>query len=72
MFVEKGIASGKRPDLTGGDLVRSHGGWANVKTMRKAKIYQPADERILGDGEFVKDVLETAEEILKRKYALRA
>ena len=70
VFVEKGLASGKRPDLTGGGLLRSHGGWANVKTMRKAKVHQPADERILGDGEFVQGVLETAEEILKRKYPL--
>jgi len=72
VFMEKGIVLGKRADLIGGGLVRSHGGWANVKAMRKAKIYQQADERILGDGEFVQRVLETAKEKMERKYALLA
>ena len=35
-FVEKGIAIGKRPDLTGGGLIRSMGGWSIVKAMRAA------------------------------------
>jgi REP element-mobilizing transposase RayT len=72
VFVEKGVALGKRADLIGGGLIRSNGGWANVKAMRKAKVYQKADERILGDGEFVQGVLETAKEKMERKYALRA
>jgi hypothetical protein len=52
-FVLKGIDQGRRDDLTGGGLVRSVGGWKNVKAMRKAKIWQKSDERILGDGDFV-------------------
>ena len=48
-FVEKGIGQGKGPELTGGGLVRSAGGWAALKTLRKAKIYIKGDERILGD-----------------------
>ena len=72
VFVEKGVALGKRADLIGGGLIRSNGGWANVKAMRKAKVYQKADERILGDGEFVQGVLETAKEKMERKYALLA
>ena len=71
-FVEKGIALGKRDDLIGGGLIRSHGGWANVKAMRRAKIYEKADERILGDGDFVQKVLEKAEEKMNRRYALQA
>ena len=43
-----------------------------MKAMRKAKVYQKADERILGDGEFVQGVLETAKEKMERKYALLA
>jgi len=39
--------------LIGGGLIRSQGGWANVKAMRRAKIFEKADERILGDGDFV-------------------
>jgi putative transposase len=38
-FVEKGIALGKRPDLVGGGLVRSAGGWLAVKELRKAEAY---------------------------------
>ena len=71
-FVEKGIVIGKREDLIGGGLIRSHGGWANVKAMRRAKIFEKADERILGDGDFVKNVLVAAEEKMKRRYAIQA
>ncbi len=52
-FVEKGISMGRRKDLTGGGLIRSMGGWAVVKSMRKAKMFEKSDERILGDGNFV-------------------
>jgi REP element-mobilizing transposase RayT len=71
-YVEKGIGLGKRADLMGGGLIRSHGGWANVKAMRHAKIYQKADERLLGDGDFVQQVLDNAKEEMARKYALQA
>jgi putative transposase len=64
-FVEKGIEIGIREDLIGGGLIRSHGGWANVKAMRRAKIFEKADERILGDGGFVKNVITAAEEKMK-------
>jgi hypothetical protein len=37
----------------GGGLTRSMGGWAAVKSMRKANIFEKSDERILGDGDFV-------------------
>ncbi len=33
-YVEKGIALGKRPELVGGGLIRSLGGWDEVKKMR--------------------------------------
>ena len=72
LFVQKGIGQGQRQDLIGGGLVRSSGGWASVKAMRRTKIYQKADERILGDGDFVKEVLADAQEQLERKYALAA
>ncbi len=44
----KGISEGRRDDLTGGGLIRSHGGWAAVKHMRRAKMFEKSDERILG------------------------
>jgi putative transposase len=71
-FVQKGIAQGKRDDLVGGGLVRSAGGWAAVKALRKAKEYQKGDERILGDGEFVRSVIKQAKENFERKYCLKA
>ena len=72
VFMEMGIALGNRVDLIGGGLILSHGGWSNVKAMSQAKIYQKADERILGDGEFVQQALDTAKEEMARKYALQA
>jgi REP element-mobilizing transposase RayT len=71
-FVQKGIADGKRDDLVGGGLIRSAGGWAAVKMLRKANAFQKGDERILGDGEFVDNVIFEAKEAYERKYRLRA
>jgi len=71
-FVEKGIAQGRRMDLTGGGLLRSSGGWEGVKLLREEKVYQKNDERILGDGDFVGRVLASAEEAMEKRYALRS
>ena len=71
-FVKKGIVKGKRPDLIGGGLIRSAGGWSAIKAQRIAKIYQKGDERILGDGDFVEQILNAANEEMKRKYSLKA
>ena len=71
-FVEKGIALGRRKDLTGGGLIRSSGGWTAVRALRQADIFQKSDERILGDGDFVEAVLSQARERMVRKYALMA
>lgn len=70
-FVQKGVALGKRTDLTGGGLVRSAGGWAAVKALRKSGEYQKGDERILGDGDFVEKVLAQATEQMERKYRIQ-
>jgi putative transposase len=71
-FIEKGIAHGRRPDLTGGGLIRSAGGWSALKTLRKAKVYVKGDERVLGDSDFVLQTLQQAEEKFERKYKIRA
>lgn len=71
-FVEKGISQGRRPDLIGGGLIRSAGGWNQIEELRKAKAYMKGDERILGDGDFVERVLQEADAILSRRYALKA
>jgi len=71
-FVHKGIEQGRRSELAGGGLLRSHGGWTGVKLLRETGSYQKGDERILGDGQFVEAVLNGAEERLKEKYSLKA
>jgi hypothetical protein len=69
-FVKKGIKQGKRPDLTGGGLLRSIGGWTALKALRKDSVWEKGDERVLGDGDFVEAVLKAADEQLERKYQL--
>lgn len=71
-FVEKGVFLGKRPDLVGGGLLRSSGGWSGLRDFRKAGIRVKGDERILGDSDFVENVLKTAGEALEEKYDLKA
>jgi hypothetical protein len=51
-FVVKGITEGRRPDLTGGGLLRSIGGWTALKGVHNAGIRVKGDERILGDSDF--------------------
>jgi REP element-mobilizing transposase RayT len=71
-FVKKGISQGKRPDLTGGGLLRSSGGWTGLKESRKAGIRLKGDERILGNSDFVDDVLKASEESFEQRYKLKS
>jgi len=70
--VSQGIEMGKRPDLVGGGLIRSLGGWSEVKNLRKGDIRLKGDERILGDTDYVIDALKETRERFERKYELRA
>jgi REP-associated tyrosine transposase len=72
IFVQKGIQDGKRPELTGGGLIRSSGGWSVIKSLRRANIHFKSDERVLSDSDFVERVLKTADEFLERKYQLKS
>ena len=56
-FVAQGIALGKRPELVGGGLIRSMGGWFEVLALRRSGNKERSDQRILGDGAFVSQVL---------------
>jgi putative transposase len=70
-YVEKGIPLGRRPELVGGGLIRSLGGWDEVKKMRlKGQERIKSDQRILGESDFVSDVLRESEEQFSRKYRL--
>lgn len=64
-FLEEEVGKGRQPELTGGGLVRSMGGWSAVQGMRFRKEKQLNDERILGDGAFVSRILEEAEDSVK-------
>jgi hypothetical protein len=70
-FVEKGVKKGRRPDLTGGGLIRSAGGWSALKAYRQQKIHVKGDERILGDSDFVDSVLEEQNERLEQRYRIQ-
>ena len=71
-FVEEGISLGKRPELTGGGLIRSMGGWCTVKATRRVREHVKGDERILGDSDFVESVLLEQNERLERRYAIQS
>jgi hypothetical protein len=71
-YLAKGVEQGRRPDLVGGGLIRSAGGWSVVKAMRRAQLRMKGDERILGDGEFAQSVLDAAKEQYEDRYLLKA
>jgi hypothetical protein len=71
-FVAKGVSMGRRPDLVGGGLLRSIGGWSKLKDLRDSGIRIKGDERILGSSDFVERVLKQANEELEQKYRLQA
>ena len=71
-FVEQGVKQGHRPELVGGGLIRSVGGWAALRDIRDEAVRVKGDERILGDSDFVEAVLKEADEQLERRYRLKA
>ncbi len=71
-FLAKGVSQGRRPDLVGGGLVRSMGGWTTLKGLRKSGTRIKGDERILGSSDFVEKVLKAANEDLEEKAQLGA
>lgn len=60
-FVAAGIPLGKRPELRGGGLIRSLGGWSVVAELRRGREHYLGDERILGSSAFVEDLQEEME-----------
>jgi len=68
-YVREGIEKGRRPELVGGGLIRSMGGWSEVLSLRRRGEKTASDERILGSGEFIEQVLSETEE--KAKETLR-
>ncbi len=71
-FMFEGLTMGKQPELTGGGLIRSLGGWSQVLSQRRKRQREEADERILGSGDFVNAVLKEAEDRQIRQIKLRS
>ena len=72
-YVKEGYGQGRRPELTGGGLIRSLGGWAETKKLRlKGQNRLKGDERILGDSDFVTSILAEANERFDRCYELKS
>jgi hypothetical protein len=63
-FVEEGKDQGKRPELVGGV---SRGSWSQVLSLRDNKNRGKHDDRILGGGDFVRDILREADKKLRRQ-----
>lgn len=71
-YVDAGTNQGRRPDLVGGEFVRSIGGWAELKKRRKEGFdRKKSDARILGNDDFVTAVLAEAREKRSRQYAIK-
>jgi len=71
-YVEDGLEQGRRKEFTGGGLIRSLGGWAEVsKYGLKAQGHIKSDERILGESDFVDYILSQASEKFERNYELK-
>ncbi len=71
-FIIKGIPEGRRPDLVGGGLIRSAGGWHNLLELRRMGERCCGDERILGDSDFIERVLaKTKDRFTKKETNLR-
>jgi len=69
-FVERGVGQGKRPELVGGGLIRSMGGWFEVLALRRMGNKEASDQRILGDGDFVGQLLEEMDDIGRENLRL--
>ena len=58
--------------MVGGGLIRSLGGWTAAKALRGAKDRIKGDERSLGDGDFVQEVLESCRQQFERRCQYKA
>ena len=66
-FMRKGKDQGQRPELVGGGLLRSLGGWSQVLSPQAASERMEHDARILGGGDFVAGILKEADQKLRRQ-----
>jgi putative transposase len=70
-FVREGMDQGHDPQFSGGGLVRSLGGWSHVLSLRRKGQKQETDERVLGSGDFVHQVIKDVEDKSLRQMKLK-
>jgi REP element-mobilizing transposase RayT len=70
-FLAAGKEQGPRPELVGGGLVRSLGGWSRVLSLRRQGESEIHDDRILGAGGFVQAILEEVDQKMARQIRAR-
>jgi len=66
------FGKGRCPELTGGGLVRSSGGWKALKEACREGVRVSGDERLLGSSEFVESTLKQAGEEYERRMKLQS
>src|SRR5574341_911823 len=71
-FVAAGLPQGRRPELQGGGLLRSLGGWQAVQALRRGREAYAADERVLGGPEFVEALRAEAQRTEPQRARLQA
>ena len=60
-YLSEGVAQGRRPELVGGGLIRSLGGWSEVPGRYRLGGRPLSDARILGVDDFVERILKDAD-----------
>jgi REP element-mobilizing transposase RayT len=65
-FMKEGKNQGRRPELVGGGLIRSLGGWSQVLPAMSSLEKMEHDDRILGGGDFVAEILRESDKNIKR------
>ncbi len=71
-YVAAGVSQGRRPELEGGGLRRSVGGWQAVQALRRGREQFRADERILGSSAFVEHLQQEAAQREQARLHFRA
>ena len=72
-YIKAGVETEEPIDFEGGGLIRSLGGyWESAKAIgKKGRRKESADERILGSGKFVEEILKHTEEQEKEQSRLQ-
>jgi putative transposase len=70
-FIEERMTKKKSSEFTGGGLIRSCGGWSQVMAIKRRGQREESDERILGSGDFVHEILKETEDRQIRQLKTR-